>query len=226
MSKKSFLRAVFAGALLAMSSAAANASTVFGFYSLNGGPITALSDSTPGDSIFTFSGPLLGSNFTFASISALGQPDAGPSLLSASALGSHSGVSTDTLKLYFLATDLSPGGNLTFMSQFTSNARGGNLSVFESTYLGLPTAPGTGLGSAAYPPLLGLNSSVFSVLGVPAGFSLTAEIDITATGAQASNSTVEVSAVPGPVLGAGLPGLIMACGGLLALARRRRSVAV
>jgi hypothetical protein len=33
-------------------------------------------------------------------------------------------------------------------------------------------------------------------------------------------------AVPGPLAGAGLPGLVMACGGLIALARRRRKLVV
>jgi hypothetical protein len=37
---------------------------------------------------------------------------------------------------------------------------------------------------------------------------------------------VDTRSVPGPVVGAGLPGLLAACGGLLALARRRRKAAL
>jgi hypothetical protein len=39
-------------------------------------------------------------------------------------------------------------------------------------------------------------------------------------------SALTYNPVPGPIVGAGLPGLMAACGGLLALARRRRQLVV
>ena len=42
-------------------------------------------------------------------------------------------------------------------------------------------------------------------------------------GTSGYGGNLSVSQVPAPIVGAGLPGLIMACGGLLALARRRRN---
>jgi hypothetical protein len=43
-----------------------------------------------------------------------------------------------------------------------------------------------------------------------------------AAGLAASGIPTQFSSVPGPIVGAGLPGLISACIGLVALAKRRR----
>jgi hypothetical protein len=47
---------------------------------------------------------------------------------------------------------------------------------------------------------------------------------IGAGGTSTNIDNIVVNKVPGPVVGAGLPGLILACGALIALARRRRQL--
>ena len=60
------------------------------------------------------------------------------------------------------------------------------------------------------------------------GFAQTATVLFHAVwnGASDGAESFFIVAVPGPLAGAGLPGLVMACGGLIAFARRRRQLVV
>jgi hypothetical protein len=222
---KKFLCSVAATAALALVAhcGEANAGLVEAFYSTDGGvTVTPLNPGAPSPT-FSFNGSI-GTAWDFNLITSLVQPADGLALMNANASDTHSGTGTDHLILYLVASGLTPGGMQTFTSQFTNNAfPGSGLLVTESTFLGTPGALGTQLGTASFPPqpLLGFATSVTNQ-SVSSGFSVTAEFDITATGDVNSAGTIQLSAVPGPIVGAGLPGLMAACAGLLALARRRR----
>jgi hypothetical protein len=146
-----------------------------------------------------------------------------------------------TLHVFITAQGLmSPAAlaDLEIVSSYTSNAT--RWGVTETTLFdqGNGINSGTVLSSLNFGPGPLTGSGVSDLFDVTSPFSLTHRYDIVSNGTFSdvfigdANSTIDqrvaftnLRSVPGPIVGAGLPGLILASGGLLGWWRRRKKIA-
>jgi len=201
-----------------------------------------LSDgSSPGlinsgnNSLITATGSFNGFDY---SVTAQGNPPAiSPLQLDSTTLDvrrSLEETSTGTLDVYITVSNISSlSGIQNLLSGFTvltSNASQLALSTYLDTNNTVFQTSGLGVFSiGSFGPLgpTGLLTDLDSALATISGdISFTALYHIvTGAAGQSANAAINVSAVPGPIAGVGLPGLVMALASLVALARRRRQTA-
>ena len=146
------------------------------------------------------------------------------------AVGGFEAPAGSFLDIFITAQGLTtPLGNLPILSDLTENILSGGFTTVLETFLSSTNAlySGTLLSSQAFNDIGSVALLSAPTDTGPGPYSVTAHYRINnVTGAAGvASSTIGALAVPGPIVGAGLPALLAACFGLVAFARRRWNIA-
>ena len=120
---------------------------------------------------------------------------------------------------YIAANPLAAGVVQTFGFNMNDPVEDGPICCSDTLSITLIGAPGGPGGANMATIVTFISGSERQVSPLAGGLASPELVTFSAEGL-----TVTANSVPGPIVGAGIPGLVAACGGLLALARRRRKL--